>query len=139
IDGDLSVPFAIFNLYVQRSTERYQHALSLLDETLDFSGKETFELDRKHADWPVDTVTSEDLRRRRVINDWLRLKLAGQDDDKIRDVLKKRYDGYIKRVKQLDTEDAFQIFMDAYARSTDPHTDYFGPRQAENFDISMRL
>jgi carboxyl-terminal processing protease len=29
--------------------------------------------------------------------------------------------------------------MTAYANSTDPHTDYMGPRAAENFDISMKL
>src|SRR5699024_2065133 len=46
---------------------------------------------------------------------------------------------YIDRVKQMDGEDAFQTFMDAYARTTDPHTDYFGPRRAENFAIAMRL
>jgi len=42
-------------------------------------------------------------------------------------------------VKQLDGEDAFQSFMNSYAESTDPHTDYLGPRAAENFDISMKL
>jgi hypothetical protein len=29
--------------------------------------------------------------------------------------------------------------MTAYANSTDPHTDYLGPRAAENFDIAMKL
>ena len=38
-----------------------------------------------------------------------------------------------------DGEDAFQSFMNSYAESTDPHTDYLGPRAAENFDISMKL
>ena len=56
-----------------------------------------------------------------------------------RKVLDKRYSGYIDRVKQLDGEDAFQTFMTAYAESTDPHTDYLGPREAQNFDIAMKL
>ena len=45
----------------------------------------------------------------------------------------------IDRIKQLDGQDAFQSFMTAYAETTDPHTDYLGPRMAQNFDISMKL
>ena len=31
------------------------------------------------------------------------------------------------------------MFMDAYATSIEPHTDYFGPTARPNFDIAMRL
>ncbi|MEO6688882.1 MAG: carboxy terminal-processing peptidase, partial [Dokdonella sp.] len=36
-------------------------------------------------------------------------------------------------------EDVFQTFMNAYASSIEPHTNYLGPRSAENFDIAMKL
>ena len=36
-------------------------------------------------------------------------------------------------------EDAFQSFLNAYASSIDPHTDYFDPRTAEHFNQSMSL
>src|SRR6185437_9478443 len=72
-------------------------------------------------------------------NDWLRLKLAGKDDTKIRETLDKRYANYVERVRQLNSEDVFQTFMNAYAMAIEPHTNYFGPRQAENFDIAMKL
>ena len=29
--------------------------------------------------------------------------------------------------------------MNAYAMAIEPHTNYLGPRSAENFDIAMRL
>jgi carboxyl-terminal processing protease len=74
-----------------------------------------------------------------VKNDWLRLKLAGKDDKSIRETLDKRYEGYQSRLKKLNNEDVFQMFMNAYATAIEPHTNYLGPRSAENFDIMMRL
>jgi carboxyl-terminal processing protease len=136
---DLSAPFSIFNLYVQRAVERMTYARELLKKGFDFTTNENYTFDRKDADWPKDQNELNDLWRKRTMNDWLRLKLAGQSDDDIRKTLDKRYAGYIDRVKQLDGEDAFSTFMTAYAETTDPHTDYLSPRAAENFDIEMKL
>ncbi|KRF01887.1 peptidase S41 [Frateuria sp. Soil773] len=136
---DLSAPFSVFNLYVQRAVERMSYARELLKKGFDFDKDESYDYNRKKADWPKDQAELDDLWRKRTKNDWLRLKLAGKNDDEIRKTLDKRYAGYIERVRQLDGEDAFQTFMNAYAETTDPHTDYLGPRMAENFDISMKL
>jgi carboxyl-terminal processing protease len=136
---DLSAPFSVFNLYVQRAVERMTYARGLLKQGFDFSVDENYTFDRDHANWPKDQAELDTLWRQRTKNDWLRLKLAGKNDDDIRKTLDKRYAGYIERVKQLDGEDAFQTFMTAYAETTDPHTDYLGPRAAENFDIQMKL
>jgi carboxyl-terminal processing protease len=136
---DLSAPYSIFNLYVQRAVERMTYARGLLKKGFDFTTNENYTFDRKDATWPKDQAELDDLWRKRTMNDWLRLKLAGQSDDEIRKTLDKRYAGYIDRVKQLDGEDAFSTFMTAYAETTDPHTDYLSPRAAENFDIEMKL
>ncbi|MDO1527692.1 carboxy terminal-processing peptidase [Fulvimonas sp. R45] len=136
---DLSGPFDIFNQYILRAVDRMNYARGLLKKGFDFGTDATYDFDRKHADWPKDQAALDELWRKRTMNDWLRLKLAGKSDDEIRKVLDKRYSGYIDRVRQLDGEDAFQTFMSAYAESTDPHTDYLGPREAQNFDIAMKL
>ena len=136
---DLSGPFDIFNQYILRAIDRMTYARGLLKQGFDFTGNDSYNTDRKNADYPKDKAELDDLWRKRTMNDWLRLKLAGKTDDEIRKTLDKRYASYIERVKQLDGEDAFQTFMTAYANSTDPHTDYMGPRAAENFDITMKL
>ena len=120
---DLSGPFSIFNLYVQRAVDRMNYARGLLKQGFDLTKDESYAYDRKNAAWPADQAALDDLWRKRTKNDWLRLKLAGKSDDDIRKTLDKRYAGYIDRVKQLDGEDAFQTFMNAYAETTDPHTD----------------
>jgi carboxyl-terminal processing protease len=138
-NSDLSAPFAIFNLYVQRAVQRMTYARSLLKDGFDLSRDESYDVDRKDAAWPKDQAAADDLWRKRTKNDWLRLKLAGKDDADIRKTLDKRYSGYIDRIRQINSADAFQTFMNAYAESTDPHTDYLGPEAAANFDIAMSL
>jgi len=138
-DEDLSTPFAIFNLYEQRVAERTAYARGLLKQGFDFSKDESYRYQREKAPWPKTTAELDDLWRQRVKNDWLRLKLAGKEDAKTRDTLDKRYANYLDRMRQLSSEDVFQTFMNAYAMSIDPHTNYLGPRASENFDIAMRL
>ena len=138
-DEDLAPPFIMFQLYQQRVAERTAHARALLAKGFDFDIDEYYQLDRSEADWAADSKALDDLWRMRVKNDWLRLKLADKDDDDIRQTLDKRYATYLDRVRELNGEDVFQTFMNAYAMSIEPHTTYLGPRASENFDIAMRL
>ncbi|MEO7579744.1 MAG: carboxy terminal-processing peptidase [Massilia sp.] len=135
----LNVPFAIYNTFQQRYAERFAYSRELLKTKFDFSTDESMQLDREKAVWPKNVDEAHDLWRKRVKNDWLRLKLAGKDDKAIRETLEKRYDNYMTRFRKVNSEDVFQIFMNAYATAIEPHTNYLGPRSAEEFDIQMRL
>lgn len=136
---DLTLPFQMYNVYQQRFFDRMAYARELLKGKFDFSTDETLQIDREKAPWARNEDEARDLWRKRVKNDWLRLKLAGKDDKSIRETLDKRYEGYQTRLKKLNNEDVFQMFMNAYAMAIEPHTNYLGPRSAENFDIAMRL
>jgi carboxyl-terminal processing protease len=136
---NLAAPFQIYNMYLQRFSERMAYARDLLKGKFDFTADETLQLDREKAPWAKNDEDARDLWRKRVKNDWLRLKLAGKDDKAIRETLDKRYENYQNRIKKLNNEDVFQMFMNAYATAIEPHTNYLGPRSAENFDIAMRL
>ncbi len=81
----------------------------------DFSKDETYQYDRDKAPWAKDAAEVNDVWRKRIKNDWLRLKLANKADKEIRDTLDKRYASYLDRVHQLNSEDVFQTFMNAYA------------------------
>ncbi|QYF93333.1 carboxy terminal-processing peptidase [Massilia sp. PAMC28688] len=136
---DMALPFTIYNAYQQRFSQRIKYARELLNVKHDFTVDESFQLDREKAAWPKNEDEIRDLWRRRVKNDWLRLKLAGKDEKAIRETLDKRYENYATRVAKVDNEDVFQLFMNAYGTSIEPHTNYLGPRSADNFDIAMRL
>jgi len=45
--ADLGIPFAIFNLYAQRKSERFAYARSLLGGGFDFAQKESLQYERK--------------------------------------------------------------------------------------------
>ncbi len=136
---DLNIPFSIFNIYDQRVVERMSYARSLLSQKFDFGVQEDYPLVRDKEPWPQSEAESNDLWRKRVKNDWLRLKLAGKDDASIRDTLDKRYENSLERAYKYKSDDVFQTFMDAYTTSVDPHTDYFGATASAEFDISMKL
>jgi carboxyl-terminal processing protease len=139
LSEDLRAPFEIFNLYEHRAIERLVYARSLLHKGFDFDLDESLTIDRRNQPWPATEAESLDLWRKRVKNDWLRLKLAGQDDRAIAKILDKRYDSASRSLAKITSADAFQTFMNAYTMAIEPHTNYLGPRAAENFDISMRL
>ncbi len=139
LDEDLSIPFAIFNLYQQRITERISYARSLLKNGFDFKRKESYQFTRRDALWPKSEDELNDLWRKRVKNEWLRLKLAGKDEKSIIETLGKRYDNSLNGLSKIKSDDVFQNFMNAYAMAIDPHTNYFGARASDEFNISMRL
>lgn len=136
---DLRVPFAIYNLYERRVVERLTYAREILKNGFDFNQKESYHYARDKETWANSEDEIRDLWRKRVKNDWLLLKLAGKKDQAIRDTLGKRYDKSLSRTYKNKSEDVFQIFMDAYAMSIEPHTSYLGPRASEGFDIAMKL
>lgn len=138
-EEDLSIPFAMFNIYGDRVIERMTYARSLLKQKFDFSVEESYPLNRDKGPWPQTDAERNDLWRKRVKNDWLRLKLAGKDDAAIRDTLDKRYKNSLERAQKYKSDDVFQTFMDAYTTSVDPHTDYFGANASDEFDIAMKL
>lgn len=139
LNEDLRAPFAVFNLYERRAAERLVYSRTLLPKGFDFQRDESFLIDRKDQPWPASDAQLHDLWRKRVKNDWLRLKLAGKDDAGIIKLLDKRYESALRRLGKVTSADAFQAFMNAYTMAIEPHTNYLGPRAAEDFDIAMRL
>src|SRR5690606_18974254 len=79
------------------------------------------------------------LWRKRVKNDVLTLVAAGKEREEITKTLRKRYERIRNSTLQVNAEDVFQTFMNAYTTAIDPHSAYFSARTSENFDISMRL
>jgi carboxyl-terminal processing protease len=138
-DEDLKLPFSIFNTYSQRVSERLTYAREILKQGFDFTQREEYSVMRDDEPFPQSQEESNDLWRKRVKSDWLRLKLAGSPDATIRDTLDKRYQNVLERTYRYKSDDVFQSFMAAYTTSVDPHTDYFGARAAAEFDISMSL
>ena len=139
LNEDLRAPFEVFNVYERRVAQRLTYARTLLQKGFDFRSDENLLIDRKSQARPTSEAQLQDLWRKHVKNDWLRLKLAGKDDKAVVAILDKRYESAFKRLGKTTSADAFQAFMNAYTMAIEPHTNYMGPRAAEDFDIAMRL
>jgi carboxyl-terminal processing protease len=137
--GDVEPAYAIFARFQQRNRERAEQAISLLKTEPDWTVNESFEFERQKAAWPTSANELNELWRKRVKNDELALMLTGKSFTDVQDVLKKRYERALKRVDQITSEDVFENLMNAYARSFDPHSSYFSPRNSEEYRIQMSL
>ena len=137
--GRLDTAFAIFERYRQRVRERTDHALSVLEDGLDFDTDATVNLDRENANWAGSARALDRLWQKRVINDALSQKLNGRELSAIRESLRSRYERLARTLDQYSAEDIFQVFMSTWAAAFDPHSSYMSPRSSENFDINMRL
>jgi carboxyl-terminal processing protease len=86
-----------------------------------------------------DQAELDDLWRKRVKDEVLRQKIAGKEPKQIQETLTKRYKNQLARLDQTRAEDIFQAYINTFAMSYDPHTNYLSPDNAENFDINMSL
>ena len=140
--GNMQPAFAIFNIFQLRLFDRLQFLLTSLDQGLgkiDFKADEALLFDREHANWAKNIAELDDLWRKRLKNDVLNLKLTGKDLPAITELLHKRYSNRMSQAGQTKTEDVYNVFMNAFTGSYDPHTQYLPPSAAENFNIQMRL
>ncbi|HEF4761748.1 TPA: carboxy terminal-processing peptidase [Pseudomonas putida] len=140
--GDLNAGFTIYKRYLDRVKARLDFALAELNkgvDKIDFTTKETLLVDRKDAPWLKSTAELDDLWRKRVKDEVLRMKIAGKDSKQIQETLTKRYKNQLARLDQTRAEDIFQAYINTFAMSYDPHTNYLSPDNAENFDINMSL
>lgn len=137
--GHLNELYAIFNLAQQRRYERFQYALSRLNMPQDFANNDTIEVDRSKALWPKTVDELNKLWDAKVKFDWLNLKLSGKNDKEIKPILTKRYNFALKWLAQTQSEDVFQLIMNAFAREIDPHTNYLSPHNTEQFNSEMSL
>ncbi|WP_337878800.1 carboxy terminal-processing peptidase [Rheinheimera sp.] len=137
--GDFAIAYEMFNLALKRRMERFDYAITLLDSPFDFTQKDAYEFEREDSPWATDLAHLNELWRQKVKYDALNLKLAGKDDAETKKLLKKRYENAKKRLVQTESEDVFQIVMNAYARSIEAHTSYLSPRNAERFQQEMNL
>ncbi|MCS4286383.1 carboxyl-terminal processing protease [Pseudomonas sp. BIGb0278] len=140
--GNLDPGFTIYKRYLNRVKARLDFALAELNkgvDKIDFTVDESLLVDRKDAPWLKNDAELDDLWRKRVKDEVLRQKIAGKDFKQIQETLIKRYKNQLARLDQTRAEDIFQAYINTFAQSYDPHTNYLSPDNAENFDINMSL
>lgn len=136
-NGNLNDIFYIFNVFQKRYLDRIKFSLAHIDDDFDFSKNETFTYDREDLPWITSQAEMDDLWVKRVKYDLINLKLATPDMAKNKETLRKRYQSLLSQSNKLSNQEAFQTFMDAFTEAVDPHTNYFNPFNAAQFNMEM--
>lgn len=140
--GDVSPGYIMFNRLRERAISQLNANIALLqdkDHVFDLATDETIVLDSDKRDWFASPEEATTFWHKRIKDAMIRLLLNDKEPEKARDLLIKRYQNQIKQYTQRDSQDVFQLYVNALASLYDPHTSYFSPRTTENFQINMSL
>ncbi len=131
--------YEMFQVYRTRVRERYEFAIEVLDTEPDFTLDEEYQFDRSEQPWATSSDQLDAIWRHRVKNDALRHVLNEETWEETREILTNRYRRLLRRMEQVNSDDVFEGFMNAFAHTLDPHSSYLSPRNSEEYRIQMSL
>jgi len=138
--GEAGPARQIFNRFRERLNQQYDYVLDLLkNEKFEFKDDDRFALDRKKLPRPANLTEAKKLWRDRLRYEYLQEKLNKEKPEEIVKNLTRRYTRITRTVNEYDNDDVLQIYLTALAHVYDPHSDYMGKHELDNFSISMKL
>jgi carboxyl-terminal processing protease len=139
-EGNLTPERAIFQRYLERLDQRGSYVTNLLQsEKFDFTGHDAYSFDREKAPRPQDLDAAHQLWRQNVRAEYLQEKLAGKKPSDIVSTLTGRYTHLLQAMRKLTPEEVLDVYLNALAHVYDPHSDYLGRSQMDDFSIAMNL
>jgi carboxyl-terminal processing protease len=132
----VSPAFDIFNRYMERLYHNISLAENLLHQKFDFTTNETFTIRTDKSPWITDQTQNDKVWYDQVKSDLLNGLLDKQPADKTVKRLVKRYRALLRDREEKEEMDVVEYYLDSLARAYDPHSDYFQPDEAENFNIT---
>jgi carboxyl-terminal processing protease len=115
--------------------ERNAFTAKILKEKFDFTTDETILANRHKADFPKDEKEAEQLWRGRIKFELLAARMGKETEADAIKRIGKRYDRLEKTMREFDSEEILQTYLDSLSHVYDPHSDYMGPTEAQEFDI----
>lgn len=138
--GETIAAREIFARFLQRIDQRVEFVAGLLqNSTFEFTGEDRYTPNRKDAARPAGESEAQALWRQHLRYEYLQEKLNKKTHDQIVKALSARYKRLLRSWGDLDADDVLQIYLSALANAYDPHSDYMGKAQLENFAIQMKL
>lgn len=136
---ELDYPYSLYNENIKKRYQKYKFMIDNVSENLDLNTNETIALDRTKAPF---TKTEDDLKslwEAELKNEFETQLLNGKTKAQAVERIKNRYIVAMRRISQYSSEDVFSAFENSFAAAIDPHTNYFGPVESENFNDDMNL
>jgi carboxyl-terminal processing protease len=127
--------FEIFKRYLQRVNDNVALAKKLLGDKYDFNQDESFTVPTDKSPWLKDAAYSDSIWRLQIKADLLNGLLDKKAPEDTVKRLAKRYDSLLREREEMDDMDVLELYLSALTHAYDPHSDYFQPEEAQNFNI----
>ncbi|MHC5225399.1 carboxy terminal-processing peptidase [Ignatzschineria sp. LJL83] len=137
----LDVPYAMYQLLLQRMDEQYALVDTLLEEEYNFEIDKNIIIQRKEESYPKNKTEMRALWKDRLQNELINLLVTDEELtlEEAKEKLKKRYHTRNKRIHDMEEGELFSLIMNTVSLAFDPHSGYYSAKQMEQFNISMSL
>ncbi|SPT67977.1 Tail-specific protease precursor [Anaerobiospirillum thomasii] len=136
---NLTYPYALYNENIKKRFKKYSFYLEKLKSGFDVDTDGVIEMDRSESAYFTSRQQLEDQWLKELKNEYINQILQGKSDEKAKERLKKRFESALSRLVQVETEDVFSTFENAFATAIDPHTSYLSKQASENFNDDINL
>ncbi len=136
---ELDYPYSLYNENIKKRYQKYKFMIDNVSENLDLNTNETIALDRTKAPFAKTEDDLKSLWEAELKNEFETQLLNGKTKAQAVERIKNRYIVAMRRISQFSSEDVFSAFENSFAAAIDPHTNYFGPVESENFNDDMNL
>lgn len=136
---ELDYPYSLYNENIKKRYQKYKFMIDNVSENLDLNTNETIALDRTKAPFAKTEDDLKSLWEAELKNEFETQLLNGKTKAQAVESIKNRYIVAMRRISQYSSEDVFSAFENSFAAAIDPHTNYFGPVESENFNDDMNL
>lgn len=136
---ELDYPYSLYNENIKKRYQKYKFMIDNVSENLDLNTNETIALDRTKAPFAKTEDDLKSLWEAELKNGFETQLLNGKTKAQAVERIKNRYIVAMRRISQYSSEDVFSAFENSFAAAIDPHTNYFGPVESENFNDDMNL
>ena len=142
-------------IITQRTKEAERYCLAFLETPFNFSVKETAIFNPDSLNWAKDTTeikdrwrkilkyevmtriytSEEDQKKAMEKSDTIKAKSREEFEKEARTSVEKRYKDWFSYVLRNEDDDYLATYINAILSVYDPHTEYFPPKNKEDFDI----
>ncbi len=167
--GDLSIPFAIYNLRTRKIAKYREFVHEYLSKPVSYQSDEMMQTNRSEAKWPKNEEEQKMLWSQRIKNDLIVSQLAERSDKEAEkkskeeekdaqntgnasgkkknytsllspvERINKRADTMMTTINSMEPIDVMESYLVAFTAVFDPHSTYMSPSTGKDFDIHMSL
>ncbi len=157
MQGDYGFFNTAYEIFEKRLKESEEISTEILKKPFDFNKNETIELDGDKSDYAKNTKAQKEVWRKLLkyqvmvrLDNLLKAEEKKETDEKgykakslaqlekdAREAVQKNQNEFFKRMYRLKKKDWRNLYLNSITSAYDPHTEYYPPKDKENFDIQF--